>query len=211
MALRGPWVPGRHPHDARTSDAVAPRRSRSRASPCAAIPPGSPASHPSALATPAIAFQNLTLGHDRHPPHHPQGRRRRKPDRHRRPVALGKSTLWKGMTGTLAPLEGRVAFMVLAARHSASANPMIDRLVSAVGAELPAGALGRDRPLRQARRVRQAWRCRRRCNRGGGPDRPRGRDRSDRCCRRTDAASALSQGLLQDARPGAAGRTLYRD
>ncbi len=61
--------------------------------------------------TPALAFQNLTLGYDRHPAvHHLQteisegsltaivG-----------PNGAGKSTLLKGVTGALAPLEGRVA------------------------------------------------------------------------------------------------------
>ena len=61
---------------------------------------------------PAVAFQNLTLGYDRHPAvHHLQteveagsltaivG-----------PNGAGKSTLLKGVTGVLAPLEGRVEF-----------------------------------------------------------------------------------------------------
>ena len=64
---------------------------------------------------PALAFQNLTLGYDRHPAvHHLQteiaegsltaivG-----------PNGAGKSTLLKGVIGTLAPLEGRVAFGAL--------------------------------------------------------------------------------------------------
>lgn len=62
--------------------------------------------------TAAVSFQNLTLGYDRHPAvHHLQteiadgsltaivG-----------PNGAGKSTLLKGVVGTLAPLEGRVAF-----------------------------------------------------------------------------------------------------
>ena len=60
--------------------------------------------------TPAVAFENLTLGYDRHPAvHHLEtvietgsltaivG-----------PNGAGKSTLLKGMTGALAPLEGRI-------------------------------------------------------------------------------------------------------
>ncbi|MEL6520812.1 MAG: zinc ABC transporter ATP-binding protein AztA [Pseudomonadota bacterium] len=60
----------------------------------------------------ALAFQNLTLGYDRHPAVH-----------HLRteiaegsltaivgPNGAGKSTLLKGVTGALAPLEGHVAF-----------------------------------------------------------------------------------------------------
>lgn len=61
---------------------------------------------------PAVTFQNLTLGYDRHPAvHHLEteisagsltaivG-----------PNGAGKSTLLKGVMGTLAPLEGRIAF-----------------------------------------------------------------------------------------------------
>ncbi len=60
----------------------------------------------------ALAFQNLTLGYDRHPAVH---------HLHAEigegsltaivgPNGAGKSTLLKGVTGALAPLEGRVAF-----------------------------------------------------------------------------------------------------
>ncbi len=64
----------------------------------------------------AVAFEDLTLGYDRHPAvHHLEtaidegsltaivG-----------PNGAGKSTLLKGMTGALAPLEGRVSFGTLA-------------------------------------------------------------------------------------------------
>jgi len=65
--------------------------------------------------TPAVVFQDLTLGYDRHPAVH-----------HLRaeiaegsltavvgPNGAGKSTLLKGMIGTLAPMEGQVRFGTL--------------------------------------------------------------------------------------------------
>jgi len=60
----------------------------------------------------AIAFQNLTLGYDRHPAVHrlqveiAEGSLTAVVG----PNGAGKSTLLKGVIGTLAPLEGRVAF-----------------------------------------------------------------------------------------------------
>ncbi len=60
--------------------------------------------------TPAIAFQNLTLGYDRHPAvHHleaeiTQGSLTAVVG----PNGAGKSTLLKGVTEVLTPLEGRI-------------------------------------------------------------------------------------------------------
>ncbi len=60
--------------------------------------------------TPAISFQNLTLGYDRHPAiHHleteiAQGSLTAIVG----PNGAGKSTLLKGVTGVLSPLEGRI-------------------------------------------------------------------------------------------------------
>ncbi len=112
--------------------------------------------------TPAIAFQNLTLGYDRHPAVH-----------HLKaeigagsltaivgPNGAGKSTLLKGMTGTLAPLEGRVAFSGLG-REDIAYLPqqsdidrsfplsVLDLVAMGLWAEIgPFGKLGR---VRQAR------------------------------------------------------------
>ena len=62
--------------------------------------------------TPALTFQNLTLGYDRHPAvHHLQAEIR--PGSLTAivgPNGAGKSTLLKGVTGALAPLEGKVEF-----------------------------------------------------------------------------------------------------
>ncbi len=62
--------------------------------------------------TPALAFQNLTLGYDQHPAVH-----RLKAEVAEGsltaivgPNGAGKSTLLKGVIGTLAPLEGQVSF-----------------------------------------------------------------------------------------------------
>jgi len=65
--------------------------------------------------TAAVAFQHLTLGYDRHPAvRHlqaeiPEGSLTAIVG----PNGAGKSTLLKGVIGTLAPLEGRVAFGAL--------------------------------------------------------------------------------------------------
>ena len=62
--------------------------------------------------TPALAFQNLTLGYDRHPAVHylqteiAEGSLTAIVG----PNGAGKSTLLKGVIGTLAPLEGEVSF-----------------------------------------------------------------------------------------------------
>ncbi len=62
--------------------------------------------------TPALAFQNLTLGYDRNPAvQHvqaaiPEGSLTALVG----PNGAGKSTLLKGVTGAIAPLEGRVTF-----------------------------------------------------------------------------------------------------
>lgn len=62
--------------------------------------------------TAALAFQNLTLGYDRHPAvHHLQAEiAEGSLTAIVGPNGAGKSTLLKGLTGTLAPLEGRVLF-----------------------------------------------------------------------------------------------------
>ncbi len=61
---------------------------------------------------PALAFQNLTLGYDRHPAvHHLQAEiAEGSLTAIVGPNGAGKSTLLKGVIGTLAPLEGRVSF-----------------------------------------------------------------------------------------------------
>ncbi|MEM1431298.1 MAG: zinc ABC transporter ATP-binding protein AztA [Pseudomonadota bacterium] len=61
---------------------------------------------------PAIAFQNLTLGYDRHPAvHHLEAEiETGSLTAVVGPNGAGKSTLLKGVTGTLAPLEGRITF-----------------------------------------------------------------------------------------------------
>ena len=63
-----------------------------------------------AFMTAAVAFQNLTLGYDRHPAvHHLEAEiRAGSLTAIVGPNGAGKSTLLKGMTGVLAPLEGRV-------------------------------------------------------------------------------------------------------
>ncbi len=62
--------------------------------------------------TPALAFQNLTLGYDRHPAvHHLQAEiAEASLTAIVGPNGAGKSTLLKGVIGTLAPLEGQVSF-----------------------------------------------------------------------------------------------------
>ena len=60
----------------------------------------------------ALAFDNLTLGYDRHPAVHHLATEIRDGSLTAivGPNGAGKSTLLKGVTGVLSPLEGRVAF-----------------------------------------------------------------------------------------------------
>lgn len=62
--------------------------------------------------TPALAFQSLTLGYDRHPAVHQLEAEIAEGSLTAivGPNGAGKSTLLKGVTGALAPLEGEVSF-----------------------------------------------------------------------------------------------------
>lgn len=68
--------------------------------------------HAGGAMTAAIAFQNLTLGYDRHPAvHHLEAEiETGSLTAIIGPNGAGKSTLLKAVTGTLTPLEGRITF-----------------------------------------------------------------------------------------------------
>lgn len=112
--------------------------------------------------TPAIAFQNLTLGYDRQPAVHqleaeiPEGSLTAVVG----PNGAGKSTLLKGVTGALAPLEGHVSIKGLS-RNDVAYLPqqseidrsfpitVVDLVAMGLWCEIgPFGWLGRKRQAR---------------------------------------------------------------
>ncbi len=110
----------------------------------------------------ALAFQNLTLGYDRHPAvHHLQAEiAQGSLTAVVGPNGAGKSTLLKGVIGALEPLEGRVAFGSLSRKDIANLPQqsdidrtfplsVVDLVAMGLWREIgPFGWLGRERRAR---------------------------------------------------------------